>query len=108
VIRADTASPWCPTPQRAASDNGNLHHGRIAKNACSDKILEAITKIWVVRTSASCRTAYMRLSGMLAVKLTNWWLRSNLNREIAAMNMPIMVPLRDSNKRYNKLFGKLF
>jgi hypothetical protein len=29
----------------------------------------------------------MTLSAMLAVKLTDWWLRSNLNREIAAMDM---------------------
>jgi hypothetical protein len=60
---AGAASPRCPTPQKAASDIGNLHSCRIAKNVGSDKVLEATTKIWAVRTSASCRTAIYEALG---------------------------------------------
>jgi hypothetical protein len=68
-------------------DIGDLADCRIAKNVGSNIVREATTKIWRFEPPPVAELLYMRLSPVLAVKLTNWWLRSNLKREIAGVGI---------------------
>jgi hypothetical protein len=93
----------CFTPVSLAAgagrDIGNLADCQIAKNVGSNKVREATAKIWRFEPPPVAELLYMRLSPVLPVKLTNWWLRSDLNWEIAGVAFGNWRRLRDSNIR---------
>jgi F420-0:gamma-glutamyl ligase-like protein len=65
--------------KRATIDAGNLHRRVIAQSFGSNKVIKGATRDPGGSDLGQLPYCYMKPFAKLAVKPTNWWLRSNLN-----------------------------